>query len=162
MPDKSGYEVCAFVRANAMLATTPVLLISGIVNDEVTKQAESCQANGVLKKPFQGTSLKDRVLELLAKRQEPAPPVRPAAVLASVEEGSEPRVTAEQLETYRHAVKSLQEMETQLATERTRAADSGQTSGGKGSQRGTRKRTDLSLGQRTPPFSRVGSSSRCE
>src|ERR1044071_413477 len=75
MPDRSGYEVCAFVRARRALANTPVLLISGIVNDEVTKQAESCQADGVLKKPFQGTSLKDRVLELLAKRQEPHPPV---------------------------------------------------------------------------------------
>ena len=52
MPDKSGYEVCAFVRGNASLANTPVLLISGIVNDEVTKQAESCHADGVLKKPF--------------------------------------------------------------------------------------------------------------
>ena len=38
MPDKSGYEVCAFVRGQAALAKTPVLLISGIVNDEVTKQ----------------------------------------------------------------------------------------------------------------------------
>jgi Response regulator containing a CheY-like receiver domain and an HD-GYP domain len=72
MPDKSGYEVCAFVRARRALANTPVLLISGIVNDEVTKQAESCHADGVLKKPFQGTSLKDRVLELLSKRQSTA------------------------------------------------------------------------------------------
>jgi len=69
MPDKSGYEVCTFVRSTASLASTPVLLISGIVNDEVTKQAEACQADGVLKKPFQGTSLKDKVLELLGKRQ---------------------------------------------------------------------------------------------
>ncbi len=74
MPDKSGYEVCAFVRAQQALVNTPVLLISGIVNDEVTKQAESCHADGVLKKPFQGTSLKDRVLELLAKRQGAAAP----------------------------------------------------------------------------------------
>lgn len=85
MPDKSGYEVCAFVRATAALAATPVLLISGIVNDEVTKQAETCKADGVLKKPFQGTSLKDKVLELLSKRQkpiearEPKPPSAPAA-----------------------------------------------------------------------------------
>jgi CheY-like chemotaxis protein len=69
MPDKSGYEVCAFVRGDPTLSATPVLLISGIVNDEVTRQAESCRADGVLKKPFQGTSLKDRVLELIAKRQ---------------------------------------------------------------------------------------------
>ncbi len=81
MPDKSGYEVCAFVRGNASIATIPVLLISGIVNDEVTKQAESCRADAVLKKPFQGTSLKDKVMELLAKRQTSAAPpdVRPAA-----------------------------------------------------------------------------------
>jgi CheY-like chemotaxis protein len=69
MPDKSGYEVCSFVRAQPNLAGTPVLLISGIVNDEVARQAETCHADGVLKKPFQGTSLKDRVHDLLAKRQ---------------------------------------------------------------------------------------------
>jgi CheY-like chemotaxis protein len=81
MPDKSGYEVCAFVRNNSLLAATPVLLISGIVNDEVTKQAESCRADGVLKKPFQGTSLKDKVLELLAKQQSQsaAPAPKPAS-----------------------------------------------------------------------------------
>jgi len=82
MPDKSGYEVCAFVRGNASITTIPVLLISGIVNDEVTKQAESCGADGVLKKPFQGTSLKDKVMELLAKRQTSAaapPDFKPAA-----------------------------------------------------------------------------------
>lgn len=72
MPDKSGYEVCAFVRKSRPCHDS-VLLISGIVNDEVTKQAESCRADGVLKKPFQGTSLKDRVLELMAKRQEAIP-----------------------------------------------------------------------------------------
>jgi len=79
MPDKSGYDVCTYVRLNESLAGTPVLLISGIVNEEVTRQAESCRADGVLKKPFQGTSLQDRVLELLKKRQEePAPSVAAA------------------------------------------------------------------------------------
>ncbi|MCA1958363.1 MAG: response regulator [Nitrospira sp.] len=68
MPDKSGYEVCAFVRSQPRLAAIPVLLISGIVNDEVTQQAQACQADGVLKKPFQGTSLKDKVSELLVRK----------------------------------------------------------------------------------------------
>ena len=54
MPDKSGYEVCAYVRGQADLADLPVLLISGIVNDEVSRQAETCKADGVLKKPFPG------------------------------------------------------------------------------------------------------------
>ena len=86
MPDKSGYEVCAFIRAQANLADIPVLLISGIVNDEVSRQAESCKADGVLKKPFQGTSLKDRVLDLLMKRQpKPAPTPEPSPALVHAE-----------------------------------------------------------------------------
>ena len=116
MPDKSGYEVCAFVRAQRALANTPVLLISGIVNDEVTKQAESCHADGVLKKPFQGTSLKDRVLELLAKRQGAAAPA--AKSIEKVSESIEPiqsaRVSDEQLEIYRQAVARLKSLEEEL------------------------------------------------
>jgi len=73
MPGRSGYDVCTFVRSQAGLADTPVLLISGIVNDEVAKQVELCRANGVLKKPFQGSSLQDKVKELLAQRQPAAP-----------------------------------------------------------------------------------------
>jgi len=118
MPDKSGYEVCAFVRAQRALANTPVLLISGIVNDEVTRQAESCHADGVLKKPFQGTSLKDRVLELLAKRQG-------AATLAAKNIQSA-RVSNEQLEIYRQAVARLKTLEEELRVERDRATRSTQ------------------------------------
>jgi CheY-like chemotaxis protein len=126
MPDKSGYEVCAFVRGHASLATTPVLLISGIVNDEVTKQAESCHADGVLKKPFQGTSLKDRVLELLAKRQGPAVAAPSLAApapkpVASVEVWSGPRITDEQLATYKQAVAHASEFDAQLQAERVKA-----------------------------------------
>jgi len=79
MPGRSGYDVCTFVRSQAGLADTPVLLISGIVNDEVTKQMELCRANGVLKKPFQGSSLQDKVKELLAQRREAAPAAAVAA-----------------------------------------------------------------------------------
>ncbi|HMF86187.1 MAG TPA: response regulator [Nitrospiraceae bacterium] len=129
MPDKSGYEVCAFVRAQRALANTPVLLISGIVNDEVTRQAESCHADGVLKKPFQGTSLKDRVLELLAKRQGAATPA--AKNIERVTESfDEPiqsaRVSNEQLEIYRQAVARLKTLEEELRVERDRATRSTQ------------------------------------
>jgi CheY-like chemotaxis protein len=128
MPDKSGYEVCAFVRAQRALTNTPVLLISGIVNDEVTRQAESCHADGVLKKPFQGTSLKDRVLELLAKRQGAATPA--AKNIERVTESFEPiqsaRVSDEQLEIYRQAVARLKTLEEELRVERDRATRSTQ------------------------------------
>jgi DNA-binding response OmpR family regulator len=128
MPDKSGYEVCAFVRGQKAIANTPVLLISGIVNDEVTKQAESCHADGVLKKPFQGTSLKDRVIELLAKRQGAAAPAA-----KSIEKGTESnqpiqnaRVSDEQLATYQRATARLKALEEELLVERDRATRSAQ------------------------------------
>jgi CheY-like chemotaxis protein len=128
MPDKSGYEVCAFVRAQRALTNTPVLLISGIVNDEVTRQAESCHADGVLKKPFQGTSLKDRVLELLAKRQGAAAPA--AKNIEKVTESIEPiqnaGVSHEQLEIYQQAVARLKPLEEELRVERDRATRSTQ------------------------------------
>ncbi|NJL16103.1 MAG: response regulator [Nitrospira sp.] len=127
MPDKSGYEVCAFVRGNPTLVTTPVLLISGIVNDEVTKQAESCRADGVLKKPFQGTSLKDRVLELMAKRQETASesPVstRPPADHAPTSVGKVPPLSIHQQDNMSQHGGKLKEIEGQLQTERARSED---------------------------------------
>jgi DNA-binding response OmpR family regulator len=128
MPDKSGYEVCAFVRAQRALANTPVLLISGIVNDEVTKQAESCHADGVLKKPFQGTSLKDRVLELLAKRQNAASPAMKSIekVTESIEPTQSSHVRDEQGEIYRHAMARLQPLEEELRVEPDRLRHSAQ------------------------------------
>ncbi len=84
MPDKSGFEICAFVRSNAALADTPVLLVSGFVDEEVTRQAEACQADGIIKKPFQGTALRERVLELLSARKAHTPQV-PARALAEQE-----------------------------------------------------------------------------
>ncbi|BCA53632.1 putative Response regulator [Nitrospira sp. KM1] len=126
MPDKSGYEVCAFVRAQSALAATPVLLISGIVNDEVAKQAESCRADGVLKKPFQGTSLKDRVLELLAKRQahaSPAQPVKSAEPVQPTQEAAQGiRISEEQLATYRQVSTQLKQAEDDLKRERDQTA----------------------------------------
>ena len=127
MPDKSGYEVCAFVRGNPVLATTPVLLISGIVNDEVTKQADSCRADGVLKKPFQGTSLKDRVLELIAKRQEaaqePSPASRPASDQTATPAERVPPISNREHDSLLQDVSKLKEMEEQLQREQGRSED---------------------------------------
>src|SRR5262249_43380433 len=39
MPDKDGYEICQYVKRHPRLARTPVLLMSGIVNDEVRERA---------------------------------------------------------------------------------------------------------------------------
>ncbi|MGH7204917.1 MAG: response regulator [Nitrospiraceae bacterium] len=127
MPDKSGYEVCSFVRGQESLSSTPVLLISGIVNEEVTRQAESCRADGVLKKPFQGSSLKDMVFQLLAKREQRAAAqpaaVSPSSPAAPVPESAKAfRITEEQLQTFRQAVTRMKELEELLAAERQKFA----------------------------------------
>jgi CheY-like chemotaxis protein len=149
MPDKSGYDVCTFVRSHAVLSDTPVILISGIVNAEVTRQAESCRADGVLKKPFQGSSLQDRVRELLAKRQAPvleptvAPPVAEEPMIAPPQMVPPPfvavptfepppspppsapkiyRITEEQLQTFRQASARIKELEGLLVEEQAKSA----------------------------------------
>ena len=128
MPDKSGYEVCAFVRARSVLANTPVLLISGIVNDEVTKQAESCHADGVLKKPFQGTALKDRVFELLAKRQGTAVPkaTNMEKAVKSIELFQRSRVSDAHGDVPRQAIPRLNPLEGDPRIERDQVTQSTQ------------------------------------
>src|SRR2546426_12239095 len=48
MPDRDGYEICEFIKGHPRLAHTPVLLMSGIVNDEVRERAARAQAAGIL------------------------------------------------------------------------------------------------------------------
>jgi CheY-like chemotaxis protein len=139
MPDKSGYDVCRFVRSQVTLADTPVLLISGIVNDEVSRQAESCQANGVLKKPFQGASLQDRVRDMLAKQVDKDTPVSagPSNGEASATEmeltpSDDPtaamsgpkayRITEEQLQSFRQSATRIKELESQVEEEKSQSA----------------------------------------
>jgi CheY-like chemotaxis protein/predicted regulator of Ras-like GTPase activity (Roadblock/LC7/MglB family) len=77
MPDRDGYEICRFVKGHPQLGRTPVLLISGIVNDGVLAQAAEARSDDVLRKPFEAAELVRKVSELLAAgggpRRAPAP-----------------------------------------------------------------------------------------
>jgi CheY-like chemotaxis protein/predicted regulator of Ras-like GTPase activity (Roadblock/LC7/MglB family) len=75
MPDKDGYEICEFVKRHPRLGRTPVLLMSGIVNDEVRERAARVQSADVLSKPFAADDLLRRLEVLLA--QPAAPPSAP-------------------------------------------------------------------------------------
>ena len=52
MPGMDGFELCKKLKADARYEQLPVLLISGIVNAEVTRRAEKVGATGIVKKPF--------------------------------------------------------------------------------------------------------------
>jgi CheY-like chemotaxis protein/predicted regulator of Ras-like GTPase activity (Roadblock/LC7/MglB family) len=77
MPDRDGYEICEFIKHHPHLAHTPVLLMSGIVNDEVRERAARAQSAGILAKPFAADDLVRHLDGLLAQR--PAAPARSAA-----------------------------------------------------------------------------------
>jgi DNA-binding response OmpR family regulator len=148
MPDKSGFEVCAHVRSHATLSMTPVLLISGIVDDDITRQALECHADGVIKKPFHGSSLQDRVLALLASRQaqpatvETAPVEIPKPVdngktqmADMVDNGKTPdptetvwgakvfRITEDQLEKVRDVASWARDVEARLSEEQKQSSE---------------------------------------
>src|SRR5688572_31159758 len=79
MPDKDGYEICDFVKRHPRLARTPVLLMSGIVNDDVRERAARVHSADVLSKPFAADDLLRR-LEMLLATVPPPPPPPPAPV----------------------------------------------------------------------------------
>src|SRR5256886_11293838 len=66
MPDRDGYEICEFVKKHPRLSRTPVLLMSGIVNDEVRARAARVQSADVLTKPFAADDLLRKLDALLA------------------------------------------------------------------------------------------------
>ena len=80
MPDKDGYEICEFVKRHPRLGRTPVLLMSGIVNDEVRERAVRVQSADVLGKPFAAEDLLRRLDVLLAAAGPPTPPAAPVPV----------------------------------------------------------------------------------
>ena len=88
MPDHDGGEICAFVKSHPRLAGTPVLLMSGIVDDSVRERAARVRADDILFKPFATGDLVERVERLLPPRAssaaELAPPRSSAREAAAV------------------------------------------------------------------------------
>ncbi len=72
MPDMDGYELCEWVRAQARFARTPVLLMSGIVNDAVRSRAVQVHADDLLGKPFAAAALIATIERLIARAAEAA------------------------------------------------------------------------------------------
>jgi CheY-like chemotaxis protein len=79
MPDKDGYEVCQHIKSHPLLAKTPVILMSGVVNRAVAEKAFAVKADELLRKPFQPQDLIARVKHLLKPNGTPAPTPAAAA-----------------------------------------------------------------------------------
>jgi CheY-like chemotaxis protein len=67
MPGRSGYEVCAYVRAHYLLSSTPVILLVGAFDafDEETANRAGASAN--ITKPFEPRALIELVQSVIAR-----------------------------------------------------------------------------------------------
>jgi DNA-binding response OmpR family regulator len=94
MPDKNGFEVCQFIKEHPQLGKTPVILLSGVVNREVTDKAIKVRADELIRKPFRPQDLIARVKQLVAQKNPPPPvPVPVAAAAAASTERAHPQAT---------------------------------------------------------------------
>lgn len=66
MPNKNGYEVCAFVRQTPSLQHIPVILYSGDESDEFKKRGKEAGANACIQKTSRSNDLLNKIEELLA------------------------------------------------------------------------------------------------
>jgi len=76
MPDQDGYSVCSQIKQHQRFASTPVILMSGVVNKNVADKAVSVGADELIRKPFQPVDLIARVKSFLEpKSAEPPAPL---------------------------------------------------------------------------------------
>jgi CheY-like chemotaxis protein len=82
MPDKNGYEVCAAIRAEPSLRSTPIILLAGTFEAFDPSRGAEAGANDFITKPFESQTLIGKVKQLLFTKSvtaAPAPPPRPGA-----------------------------------------------------------------------------------
>jgi DNA-binding response OmpR family regulator len=65
MPGKSGFEVCAAVRADESIAGTKILMLSAKGRDTDLAKGTALGADAYMTKPFSTRELADKVRELL-------------------------------------------------------------------------------------------------
>ena len=107
MPEKDGYDVSAFVKADRALAHIPVVLLTGSFDPVDDERAREVGCDGVLVKPFEPKDVLHRVRELLgasadsaagapeARMEEPAADVSPAAPAETAPADGSPAASAE-------------------------------------------------------------------
>jgi CheY-like chemotaxis protein len=85
MPDQDGYAVCSQIKKTPQYSSTPVILMSGVVNKAVADKAVSVQADELIRKPFQPQELISRVKSLLHPKES-----SPASQETAVPSGANP------------------------------------------------------------------------
>jgi len=94
MPGKNGFEVCQYIKDHPRLGKTPVVLLSGMVDRDVTEKALRVKADELIRKPFQPQDLIARVKQLIALKG----PARPRTVLTVAKgDGERPKASLSEI-----------------------------------------------------------------
>jgi CheY-like chemotaxis protein len=96
MPDVDGYEACRRIRADAALASIPVLLMAGPSDPVDEARAREAGASGHIVKPFETQSMIEKVEALAAAGAAAVVAARPAAAAqpAAAKPATKPRPAA--------------------------------------------------------------------
>lgn len=70
LPDIEGFQICTFLQNHPTLSKVPVIVISGIVDEDVRAQAREVGAVSVLKKPFATEEMLQLVEQILQSESE--------------------------------------------------------------------------------------------
>lgn len=69
MPYMTGFEICSRVKRIKRLKSTPVMLLTGLDDDQTRDQARMVGADDLIHKPVSGKLLRGRVMQLIEARQ---------------------------------------------------------------------------------------------
>jgi two-component system chemotaxis response regulator CheY len=72
MPRMNGLELLRVMRANPRYETTPFLMITGEVSEDVVAVAAESEVDSYLLKPFQAAALESRIMEIIKKKLRPS------------------------------------------------------------------------------------------
>jgi CheY-like chemotaxis protein len=86
LPDRSGYDLCAALRADGSLRGVPVIMLGGRFAPFEDAKARQSGADDVLMKPFKTDELLERVKAAVARGPVRQPEVAPPAPAAGFEE----------------------------------------------------------------------------
>jgi CheY-like chemotaxis protein len=79
MPGMDGFTLCKTLKEQAAFKTMPILLISGIVDDNSRSKAKQAGAVNIVKKPFTPDEILPPIQEAIANRQAAAQAPTPPA-----------------------------------------------------------------------------------
>ena len=74
MPGRSGYDLCASIKADPALRAVPVLILASSQQPYDDARGQKAGADGQLAKPWDTTAMMDKVRDAAAARGAPAPP----------------------------------------------------------------------------------------